>query len=235
MVRRGVRAGRGRPAAPRGCSPRAGRRASRLRVPNSTSSGSSSTPSTRPRGPVRWASSAVVQPEPRADVEHPLALVHVEQPQHRLDGRAAASWSARARSAAARRTTRAAVARRQELLPGHAANASADAVHPSSQARDSRVVPDETAAKSTEPQPRTSGTIPSSRGRRGTKRGTRAAYSSQPGRCVIVRSRSLAPVTLRRKWVIASGATGPSPAPASQPEAAPPASQMPHHRQASPK
>ena len=36
----------------------------RLAAPNSTRSGSSSTPSTSPVGPVRWASSAVVHPEP---------------------------------------------------------------------------------------------------------------------------------------------------------------------------
>ncbi len=34
-------------------------------VPKSTRSGSSSTPSTRPVGPVSWARSAVVQPDPQ--------------------------------------------------------------------------------------------------------------------------------------------------------------------------
>ena len=38
--------------------------AARLRRPNLTRDGSSSTPMTLPSGPVRWASSAVVQPDP---------------------------------------------------------------------------------------------------------------------------------------------------------------------------
>ena len=50
----------------------------------------------------------------------------------------------------------------------------------------------------------------------------------------MVCSSSLAPVTLRRKWVIVIGATTVS-SPGSQPDARPPASQMPHQTQASPK
>jgi hypothetical protein len=51
---------------------------------------------------------------------------------------------------------------------------------------------------------------------------------------LIVFSSSFAPVTLRMKYVIASGDTTVSSA-GSPPDAALPTSQMPHHRQASPK
>ena len=64
--------------------PTAGRAAARLARPNSTSVGSSSTPMTAPVGPVRWASSAVVQPDPDPTSRTRSPLAHLEQPQHRL-------------------------------------------------------------------------------------------------------------------------------------------------------
>ena len=76
--------------------------------------------------------------------------------------------------------------------------------------------------------------LPRLRGGRGKNSGTRAAYSSQPGRVDIVLSSSLAPVTLRMKYVIAAGATTVS-RPGSQPVASAPASHRPHQTQASPK
>ena len=52
--------------------------------PDSTRSGTRSTPSTDPVGPTSSASSAVVQPEPGPDVEHPVSRVDVEQLDHRV-------------------------------------------------------------------------------------------------------------------------------------------------------
>ena len=69
----------------------------------------------------------------------------------------------------------------------------------------------------------------------GHEAAVRAAYSSQPGRCDMVRSSSLAPVTLRRKWVIVDrGDHGEQRRAASRRRRAP-TSQMPHQTQASPK
>ena len=81
--------GRGRRAPRRSASwiPAHGIRApSRFAAPHRASAGSSSTPTTSPSGPVRWASRAVVQPDPEPTSSTRWPGSHVEQPQHVGDG-----------------------------------------------------------------------------------------------------------------------------------------------------